>query len=86
MFKGMDVDNGRACATTLDSRAGQIDEITSALTKTLHGFEWRGPDADRTRQQWDTEQVRALASVSEALRGYSQLIGTQAQNQEEASS
>ena len=44
-----------------------------------------GPDADRTRSQWDGEQTRMLQAVSQSLRDFSQLIKTQAQDQEQAS-
>ena len=85
MFKGMDVDGGRNCAVVLEAKAGELEQTTAQLTQAIRGFDWRGPDADRTRSSWDTEQVRALQSVVEALRAFSTLIKAQAEEQEKVS-
>ena len=84
-LKGMDVDGGRQTAAVLDQGAGELDSLTQQLGAAIKGFDWLGPDADRTRSQWDGEQTRMLQAVSQSLRDFSQLIKTQAQDQEQAS-
>lgn len=85
MFKGMDVEGGRSCAMILDAKATELEGTATQLSQALKGFDWRGTDADRTRNEWDTQQVRQLQSVVEQLRAYSLLIRTQAEDQEKVS-
>jgi hypothetical protein len=85
MFKGMDTDGGQKAAGIIDGKAGELEQTISQMTQVIGGFDWRGPDADRTRENWQSEQVRSLTSVVEALRAFATLIKTQAQEQEKVS-
>lgn len=81
MFKGMDTEEGLKAAVFIDGKAGEIETASAQLGQAIHGFDWRGPDGDRTRQNWDTEQVRSVQNVVDALRAFSLLIKTQAEDQ-----
>jgi hypothetical protein len=83
--KGMDVEGGRQSATVITQGAEQLDGLTQQLTGSIQGFEWMGPDADRTRETWNSEYVRTLQMVSQTLRDFATLINNQAQEQEQVS-
>jgi hypothetical protein len=85
MFKGMETEEGLKAAGIIDNKAGELEQTITLLSQTIRGFDWRGPDADRTRENWDSEQVRSLTSVVQALRAFSTVIKTQAQEQEKVS-
>lgn len=83
--KGMDVEAGRTSASTLDKGAEQLDGLTTQLTASLTGFDWLGPDADRTRSDWESNNAKQLKMASDALRQFAELIRRQAQEQEQVS-
>lgn len=83
-FVGMNIEEVRTLARQLQDRAGQIDQIMTQLTGQLGSTEWRGPDADRFRSEWDSHHRQALHRVSEALRSASQAANTNAAQQEQA--
>lgn len=85
MYKGMHTENGKAAAIRIANGADAVESLRAELHNAIHGFDWFGPDADRTRTQWDGEQVKDLIAVVGALRGYAQLIRTEAEKQEQAS-
>ena len=57
MMKGMDVDAGKTAATQITAGAQELDGLTTKMTQVIDGFEWIGPDADRTRDQWKSDYV-----------------------------
>lgn len=85
-MKGMDVEAGRQSATQINQGASELDQLTGRMTQVIEGFEWVGPDADRTRQTWQTDYRNMLTQVSQHLQEFSQLINNQAQEQEQVSS
>ena len=51
----------------------------------IEGFEWIGPDAERTRQSWQSDYRTMLTQVTNSLQEFSTLINNQAQEQEQVS-
>ena len=51
----------------------------------IEGFEWIGPDAERTRQSWQSDYRTMLTQVVNSLQEFSTLINNQAQEQEQVS-
>ena len=85
-MKGMDIEAGRQSATQIQQGSSELEQLTNTLTQSLEGFQWIGPDADRTRQTWQSEHRTALTNISQALQEFSTLINNQAQEQEQVSS
>lgn len=83
---GMDVNGGRQASRTLLAGADQIAQTTVQLTQALDSFEWHGPDANRTREEWRSQYVTTLNQIAEHVREYGTMIDRQAQEQETASS
>ncbi|MDT9591878.1 hypothetical protein RDV89_02270 [Nocardioides zeae] len=84
-MKGMDIEGGRQSAQQITQGAGELEQITARLTQSLEGFEWIGPDAERTRNSWNSEYRAMLTQVIAQLNDFSTLINNQAQEQEEVS-
>ena len=85
MMKGMDVDAGRTASQQITAGSQELDQLTTKMTQVIEGFQWVGPDADRTRDQWKSDYVAMLTKVSSQLQEFSSLINTQAQEQEQVS-
>ncbi|QIG42173.1 hypothetical protein G5V58_04800 [Nocardioides anomalus] len=85
-MKGMDIEAGRQSAQTIQQGSQELEQLTNTLTQSLESFQWIGPDADRTRQSWQSEHRTALTNISQALQEFSTLINNQAQEQEQVSS
>ena len=86
VMKGMDIEAGRQSATQINQGASELEQLTNTLTQSLEGFQWIGPDAERTRQTWQSEHRTALTNITASLQEFSQLINNQAQEQEQVSS
>ena len=85
MLKGMDVEAGRQASTQITQGSQELDQLTQKMTTVIDGFDWVGPDADRTRDQWKSDYVAMLSKVSTSLQEFSTLINNQAQEQEQVS-
>jgi len=84
-MKGMDVEGGRQSAAQIKQCNQELEALSGRLTQSIKGFEWVGPDAERTRNTWDTEYMAMLRQVGGALEEFSTLIQNQAQEQEQVS-
>lgn len=84
-MKGMDVEAGRQSAQQITQGAGELEQLTGRLTQVIEGFEWIGPDAERTRQAWQSDYRTMLTQVVSSLQEFSTLINNQAQEQEQVS-
>ena len=84
-MKGMDVEGGRQSAQQITQGASELEQLTGRLTQVIEGFEWIGPDAERTRQAWQSDYRTMLTNVVASLQEFSTLINNQAQEQEQVS-
>lgn len=84
-MKGMDVEAGRQSAQQISQGVQELESLTGRLTQSIEGFEWVGPDAERTRQSWQSDYRTMLTQVGQSLEQFSQLINSQAQEQEDVS-
>ncbi len=84
-MKGMDVEAGRQSAQQINQGAQELEALTGRLQTSIEGFEWVGPDAERTRQSWQSDYRTMLAQVSTSLQEFSTLITNQASEQEQVS-
>ena len=65
---GADIAQLKTLGTKLQSGSSEIDKQKSLLTKVLEGTDWKGPDADKFRSEWNGQHVAALAKVSRRCR------------------
>lgn len=84
-MKGMDVEAGRQASQQITQGSQELEQLSGRMTQVIQGFEWVGPDADRTRDTWSSDYVAMLARVSQSLQEFSTLINNQAQEQEQVS-
>ncbi|TQK70517.1 MULTISPECIES: hypothetical protein [unclassified Nocardioides] len=84
-MKGMDVEAGRQASQQVSQGSQELDALTARMTQVIDGFEWVGPDAERTRDSWKSEYVPMLGKVSQSMQEFGSLINNQAQEQEQVS-
>ena len=83
---GADVTQLKTLGTKLQAGSQEIANQKSLLTKVLAGTDWKGPDAEKFRNEWNGEHVAALTRVSQALQQAGQQATRNAADQESASS
>ncbi|WP_139977858.1 hypothetical protein [Nocardioides litoris] len=84
-MKGMDVEAGRQASQQITQGSQELEALTGKMTQVIQGFDWIGPDADRTRDTWSSDFVTQLQRVAQSLQEFSTLINNQAQEQESVS-
>ncbi|MGG5172064.1 hypothetical protein ACQR35_09375 [Pseudarthrobacter sp. J1738] len=82
---GADIAQLKTLGTKLQAGSTAITEQKTTLTKILGSTDWKGPDADRFRNEWSSHHVPSLAKVAEALREAGQKATKNASEQEQAS-
>jgi pimeloyl-ACP methyl ester carboxylesterase len=82
---GMDTDAGRQAGDEIDQGSQRITELAQQLDTILHGFEWVGTDADRSRDTWQTSGRPALETTAQHLSALAVLLRREADAQDEAS-
>ncbi|MDP5228431.1 MULTISPECIES: WXG100 family type VII secretion target [Arthrobacter] len=82
---GADVQQLRALGKKLDNGGQTIDDQRTQLTSALNGTQWMGPDADKFKNEWQSQHVPALNKVAEALRTAGKSAAKNATEQETAS-
>lgn len=83
---GLDVQAVTQLGATLNQKSQEIQGILQTLSSQLQSADWRGPDGDRFRNDWDGRHRPALQNVSEALREAGSTAQKNAQQQSDASS
>jgi hypothetical protein len=82
---GADVQQLRDLGNKLQQGASEIETQKSNLNKVLHSTDWKGPDADKFRSEWDGNHMTQLSKVAEALKEAGQKAGRNADEQDNAS-
>ncbi|RAM38142.1 WXG100 family type VII secretion target [Arthrobacter globiformis] len=82
---GADVEALRNLGTRLTAGSNDIQNQKNQLNNQLDGVDWRGPDADRFRDEWRSNHLPALERVARALEEAGQQANRNAQQQTEAS-
>lgn len=84
--QGADVAQLRTTATQFDKGANALEFSAKALHSLIGGgTQWRGPDADRFRNEWTGMSSRAIASAVASLRQAADELRRNAEQQEQAS-
>lgn len=85
-FYGQDVAQVKQLGTQLKNKAGDIETAMNALNKQVNGVEWKGPDADKFKNEWNSTHVAKLKQVITALRDAGTAAQRNATEQEQTSS
>ncbi|MEO3934920.1 MULTISPECIES: hypothetical protein [Micrococcaceae] len=82
---GADIAQLKTLGTKLQQGSSEIDKQKAALTKALESTDWKGPDADKFRSEWNGTHAAQLAKVSQALQEAGKQASRNATEQESAS-
>jgi hypothetical protein len=82
---GADVEQLRQLGSKLQAGASEIETQKSNLTKVLSATDWKGPDADKFRQEWSGQHTTMLTKVAEALKEAGGQAKRNAEQQSQAS-
>jgi uncharacterized protein YukE len=80
-FYGADVDQLRALSTALSQRSEELEAIASRLGHRIEQVQWRGPDADRFRADWQGSHLAALRRAIRLLQDAAGQAGDNAREQ-----
>lgn len=83
---GMDIAQVRSLAQLLGQKASDIESLRSQVTSKLNSTEWKGPDADRFRNDWNGTLSSQLQNVVQQLREAQKRATQNAAEQEATSS
>jgi uncharacterized protein YukE len=82
---GMDPQQVRQLAVSLNAKADEIDTIMQTLTSSLDNVQWIGTDATTFRNDWQSTHRNQLQQVANALRDAATVATNNATQQETAS-
>jgi hypothetical protein len=82
---GADVQGLKDLGSKLQHGATEIETQKSNLNKMLHTVDWKGPDADKFRSEWDSNHMTQLTKVAEALKDAGQKARQNAEAQDQTS-
>ncbi|MET4003541.1 uncharacterized protein YukE [Arthrobacter sp. UYCu511] len=86
-FIGADIADLRDFAKTMDKASHALSQQAQLLSNVVNQSRgWKGPDADRFRQTWNSSHRPTLAATSRTLAEVSTMLRKNAQEQETASS
>ena len=74
-----------ALAAEFELKAGELEDLKSAISAKLSGTVWTGPDRDRFEADWEGALSQNITQVIQQLRGASQLATDNANEQRDAS-
>jgi Proteins of 100 residues with WXG len=82
---GADVQQLKDLGSKLQAGASEIETQKSNLNKALHSTDWKGPDADKFRSEWDSNHMTQLSKVADALKEAGQKARQNADQQDQTS-
>jgi Proteins of 100 residues with WXG len=82
---GADVQQLKTLGSKLVAGSNEIEQQRNTLNKVLQGTDWKGPDADRFRNEWQSQHMTSLQKVAQALDEAGKKATKNANEQEQAS-
>jgi uncharacterized protein YukE len=67
-FLGMNIEEVRSTAGSMEQAAQRIGDVVSRLNAALASTEWKGPDADRFRQDWQSQHAPAIRRAASDVK------------------
>ncbi|GIG55816.1 hypothetical protein Lfu02_01880 [Longispora fulva] len=80
-FIGMDPESAKALAAKMSKTAETINQAVAQLTSAVDGVNWKGPDAERFKQEWKSNCVPAVKKVAEVLTSNGAKLNKEADEQ-----
>jgi uncharacterized protein YukE len=82
---GADIVQLKNLGTKLQAGSNEIENQRNTLNKVLASTDWKGPDADKFRNEWNGQHMTALNKVAQALQEAGKRATQNAAEQEQAS-
>jgi len=82
---GADVEALDTLSRKFDEESGKIQQAITMIASQLSAAWWEGPDAQRFREDWESNHRQALQRLGEALTQAANHCRTQANQQREVS-
>jgi len=82
---GADVEQLDQLARKFEQEAQQIAQATQQISSQVNSTWWKGPDADKFRNEWESQFASQLKKIAEALRQVGTVVRKQAQQQRQTS-
>ncbi len=82
---GADVEQLDQLSKKFDQEAQALSQATSQITAQVNSTWWKGPDAEKFRNEWESQFASQLKKISEALRQVGTVVRKQAQQQRQTS-
>jgi uncharacterized protein YukE len=82
---GADIAQLKNLGSKLQAGSTEIENQRNTLNKVLEGTDWKGPDADKFRSEWQGQHMTALNKVAQALQEAGKKATQNASEQEQAS-
>ena len=84
-FYGADIEQMQQLEQTLRQQAEALQNIMSTIRSRVQATDWRGPDADRFRSQWDTTHTQNLNRVVSELQQVADTVRSNWMQQQQVS-
>ena len=84
-FLGMNPAEVRDLARLLEQKASDVDAARTECTAKIQSVEWRGQDADKFRNEWESQHAPNLQRASEQMKQAAQAANRNADEQEQTS-
>ena len=83
---GADVEQLDQLSKKFDQEADRISQATSQISSQVNSTWWKGPDADKFKNEWEGQFASQLKKIAEALHQVGTVVRKQAQQQRQTSS
>jgi WXG100 family type VII secretion target len=78
---GADVEQLDQLSKKFEQEAQQISQATQQISNQVQSVWWKGPDADKFRNEWEGQFASQLKKIADALRQVGQVVRRQAEQQ-----
>ncbi len=84
-FYGADIAQMQELERTLKTEAENLQNIINSIKTKVHGTDWRGPDAEKFRSEWDGTHTKSLMTVKQQLQQVASIVQNNWREQERTS-
>ena len=73
-FVGADIEQMQSLESTMRQQSEALQNIMSTIKSKVYATEWRGPDADRFKGEWDGVHTQSLTKVVQELQQVADIV------------
>jgi len=84
-FVGADIEQMQQLEATLRQQAEALQNIMSTIKTKVYATEWRGPDAEAFKSQWDSVHTQSMNKVVNELQTVANTVKSNWQQQQQVS-